>query len=373
MIDLTNNPNWRIELDELIRSIKSAEGFITVRCRNSLTHNIFSIKNFLGRRYGIDVSIIEETPLWANKIQNNEKWSEEDYFTTTKFAIKRKNIGIYNDRSWTFAVMTLGNKEKEVEKFCSSIRDIDNKFKHQILILGPRSPKYEKYKVDYIADIEKFNNDKYSRICDKKNLIIENAKNQNLLICHDRYYLDKNFLEGFDKYGYDFDFLSVDTIYEDKEIWFPHFVKMSNFVHEFEWNKERYLFRNTDYTKNNSFDNVFINGGLMIFKRDVVKDIRFNNCMFHHQIEDVEISKEFAKHHLPPKVNMYSRVITTKPIHHRIGHDHSYQEQYISAGGKITKKKKKNLYKRLRKILFKIIYNCITNKKLLIFLEKRIF
>ena len=38
----------------------------------------------------------------------------------------------------------------------------------------------------------------------------------------------------------------------------------------------------------------------------------------------------------------------------------------------ITKKKKKNLYKRLRRVLFKGIYNIISNKKLINFLEKGI-
>ena len=372
--DFANHINWQHELDEMIRLI-GAEGRIIIKCGNSLSHNMFSVKNYLGRRLGIEVKIEEESPLWSQKIKNGEKWSKEDLCTTTTFHIKRKNLEIYQNKSWTFAILTLGSKIEEVKKFCASIRNLDKKFEHQILIFGPQNSSYDQYKPDYIDNKiqKKFQDDIYSRICEKKNIIIDNAKNQNLLICHDRYYLDKNFFVGFEKYGYDFDFLSIDTIDEDKNIWFPHYVKMSNFIHNFQWHKEKFCFKKENFAKKNSLENIFINGGLMIFKRDIVKQIRFNECHFHYQIEDVEIAKEFGKYHIPPRVNLFSKAYTSSNINDKVGKDLTYQQDYICAGGIITKRKKKNLYKRLRRILLKVIYNIISNKKLINFLEKRIF
>ena len=372
--DFANHINWQHELDEMIRLIGS-EGKIIIKCGHSLTHNMFSVKNFLGRRLGIEVGIIEESPLWAQKMYRKEKWSKDDYCTTTTFHIKRKNLEIYQDKSWTFAILTLGKKVEEVKKFCASVRNLDKKFEHQILIFGPKNSAYDQYKPDYIDHKiqREYQDDQYSRICEKKNVIIDNAKNQNLLICHDRYYLDKNFFAGFEKYGYDFDFLSIDTVYEDKNIWFSHYVKMSNFIHNFQWHKEKFCFKKENFAKKNSLENIFINGGLMIFKRDIVKQIRFNECHFHYQIEDVEIAKEFGKYHIPPRVNLFSKAYTSSNINDKVGKDLTYQQDYICAGGIITKRKKKNLYKRLRRILLKVIYNIISNKKLINFLEKRIF
>lgn len=372
--DFANHINWQHELDEMIRLIGS-EGKIIIKCGNSLSHNMFSVKNYLGRRLGIEVSIEEESPLWAQKMYKKEQWSKEDLCTTTTFHIQRKNLEIYQDKSWTFAILTLGKKVAEVKKFCASIRNLDKKFEHQILIFGPKNPAYDQYKPDYIDHKiqKKYQNDQYSRICKKKNIIIDNAKNQNLLICHDRYYLDKIFFAGFDEYGYDFDFLSIDTVYENKNIWFSHYVKMSNFLHNFAWHKERFCFKREGFAKSNALDNVFINGGLMIFKRDIVKKIRFNECNFHYQIEDVEIAKEYAKNHIPPRVNLFSKAYTTSKTNDRVGKDLSYQEDYVCAGGVITKRKKKNLYKRLRRILLKGIYQLVTNKRLINFLEAKIF
>ena len=148
---------------------------------------------------------------------------------------------------------------------------------------------------------------------------------------------------------------------------------MSNFIHNFQWHKERFCLKKKDFTKKNSLDNIFINGGLMIFKRDIVKQIRFNECNFHYQIEDVEIAKEFARYHIPPRVNLFSTAYTSNKIDNRVGKDLSFQEEFICAGGIITKRKKKNLYKRLRRALFKGVYKIISNKKLINLIEKEVF
>lgn len=369
--DFAFHKNWKHELDEMIRLI-GKEGKLIIKCSSSLTHNMYFVKNFLYRRLGIEVSVEWEKPLTAQKIYKNEKWTKEDYETITVFNVKRKNLEIYKDKLWTFSILTTGNKVDEIQKFCSSIRNIDKTNKHQILIHGPKNKKYDKYKVDYV-EVNRNYREQYSEISAKKNDIIDCAKNQNLLICHDRYYINDSFFEGFNQYGYDFDILSVDTSFSQNDVWFPHYVKMFNFIHDFEWNKERYCFKHNDFAKNNVLDNIFINGGLMIFKRDIVKQIRFNECLFHQQIEDVEMSKEFAKYSLLPRANLLSKVTTTKDIDGKIGKDLSYIDRYISVGGKIIQKKKINLYKRIRKILLKGFYKLITNKKLINFLEKRIF
>ena len=365
--DFAFHINWQQELDEMVRLI-TEEGKLIIKCSHSLTHNMISVKNFLGRRMGLEVSIEFEIPLRAQKIYANEKWLDEDYKTITVFNIKRKNLEIYQNKLWTFAVLTLGEKVEDVEKFCASIRNLDKKNQHQILIQGAKNSKYDKYKVDYVPKIREYR-DKYSDICSKKNDVIDCAKNQNLLICHDRYYLSDNFFTGFAKYGYDFDFLSTEITYEENNNWFPSYVKMSNFTNDFEWNRERYCFKYQDFAKNNILENIFINGGLIISKKDIIKKIKFNECLFHHQIEDVEISKQFNKYKLPARANLLSKVFTTKIIEEKA----KYSNKYISVGGKIIQKKRPNLYKKINRAILKSVYVIISNKKLINFLEKRIF
>jgi len=369
-IDFSTRLNWRHELDEMIRLI-GEEGYLSVRCGQSLELNILNVKNFLGRRLGIEATIENENPRWAKKIINNEKWSKEDYVTKTIFKIKRKNLEIYQDKKWTFAVLTIGNKVAEVVKFCKSIRDLDPFNVHEILICGPKNEEYNKFNVNYLKNPRQYR-EEYSEVCAKKNDIIAEAKNQNLMICHDRYYLTDNFFEGFEKYGYDFDFLSVDTIFEDSGERFPHYVKMGYIKHDFKWHKEWFCFKNANYYKENALSQVFVNGGLAIFKRDVVKQIGYNECFFWHQVEDVEISKEFIKHNILPRCNLYSKLITSKKSSDNIGVN--LELSYEANKGSIRLKSKKlNFYKRIRRGFFKILYHAITNKKLLSYLESIVF
>lgn len=367
--DFSTHINWRHELDEMVRLI-GEEGLLKIRCGQNVNMNMLSVKNFLGRRLGLEVTIEEETPLWAKKISNKEKWTKDDYITTTTFRIKRKNLEIYQDKSWTFAVLTSGSKVENVVKFCASIRKLDPQTHHQILICGPRHESYEQYGVDYVSNLEKFRND-YAEICAKKNSIIDHAKNQNLLICHDRYFLAEDFFTGFEQYGYDFDFLSVNTLEKETNAWFQHYVKMGYIKHEFKWHKEWYCFKDKDFAKNNELYPVFINGGLNIFKRDVIKEIRYNPCFFWHQVEDVELSMEFSKHHLIPRSNMFSTVFTSKRSFANFGINIETYED-INGGEIRIPRKKLNKYKRLRRGIFKKLYQLITNKKLLNYLETEV-
>jgi hypothetical protein len=340
------------------------EGFLVIRCGQGAEMNMLSVKNFLGRRFGIEVSVVEESPLWAKKIINKEKWEKEEFITTTTFHIKRKNAEIYRDKKWTFAVVTSGSKIDNIVKFCESIRKLDQENQHQILIHGPHHKNYEKYQVDYVPQYDQYRND-YAEICAKKNSIIDHAKNQNLLICHDRYFLAENFFTGFEEYGYDFDFLSANIIEEGSNASFQHYVKMGYIKHDFKWHFE-WPCAEKEFAKQHELYPVFINGGLNIFKKDIVKNIRYNPCFFWHQAEDIEISREFIKHNLPPRINLFSTILTVKKVYEAVS--------VCSQGGEIRiARKRLNKYEKLRRGIFKRIYQLVTNKKFLSYLEKNVF
>ncbi len=367
--DFSTHLNWRHELDEMVRLI-GEEGLLKIRCGQNVNMNILSVKNFLGRRLGLEVTIVDESPLWAKKFSAKEKWSKEEYITTTTFRIKRKNLEIYRDKSWSFAVLTTGKRIENVVRFCASIRKLDPNNQHQILICGPYNDSYQQYGAEYTPNLEQYRDD-YAEICAKKNSIIDHAKNQNLLICHDRYFLTENFFEGFEKYGYDFDFLSVDTIEESTNAWFQHYVKLGYIKHSFRWHKEWYCFKDKNFVRDNELYPVFINGGLNIFKRDVVKQIRYNPCFFWYQVEDVELSMEFMKHHLIPRSNMFSTVLTAKRNRDAFGINIETYED-VNGGEIRVPRKKLSRYKRLRRGVFKKFYHFLTNKKLLDYLEKEV-
>jgi hypothetical protein len=210
------------------------------------------------------------------------------------FKIERLNIDKYNDNRWTFAMLTTGKKDENVLKFLESIRVNDKENKHEIIISGPKKEIYDKFNVKYL-DMSKFRDDEYAEISKKKNAIAEIASNPNLLIAHDRYYLNKTFFSDFKKYGYDFDFLSIKQLFEDGTE-YPSYTFL--YEPDLTWTYNvicmnyQYLFRRQ-----------YVNGGIMVFKTHNLRTIPFNNLLFWNQMEDVEISNAFINNSLIPRFN----------------------------------------------------------------------
>ena len=276
--------SWKIILDEAIRLLKE-NGKLIVHLHESKYLTIPLLKFFLGRNLNIQVYLDYES-------------KDSSIFV---FDIKRINFADYSSPLWTFAMLTGGKKDDLVLKFLESIRKHDPQNRHEIIISGPKKDIYDKYKVRYL-DLSKFRDNKYAEISRKKNAIADMAQNPNLLIAHDRYYLDDNFFEDFAKYGYDWDFLACRQQWEDGAE-FPFYCALyePELTYTTSINSHEYKhLLNTQY----------VNGGAMIFKTRTLQKIRFNPLLLWNQMEDVEITKSFIQNSVIPRVNWLSSLIT---------------------------------------------------------------
>ena len=278
--------SWKIILDEAIRLVKE-EGKLIVKTAANADISITDIKKFLGRNVNIDISIDYEY--------------KNDSIFIIVFNIKRHNFEIYKDNSWTFAMLTGGKKDDVVIKFLESIRN-NELSKSQIIISGPKKDIYDKYDVEYL-DLSKYRDNTYAEIARKKNDIAKMATGANILIAHDRFYLNDNYFKSFEKYGYDFDFLAVKQITEDN-FDFPSYCA----VYE-----PLYIFGQPIDCRDFSIllNTAYVNGGCMVFKTNTLNKIGFNSLLFWNQIEDVEITQEFISKSVIPRVNYLSEMIAT--------------------------------------------------------------
>lgn len=281
--------SWKIILDEAIRLLKE-NGRLVIKIAETAEITVPAVKNFLGRNINLDVSIDYEY--------------QKDGLYTIVFNIKRQNFEIYQDKTWTFAMLTGGQKDDVVIKFLESIRNNEST-KSQIIISGPKKEIYDRFDVEYL-DLSQYRDDKYAEISRKKNDIAKMASGANILIAHDRYYLNDNFFNDFEKYGYDFDFLAMRQIsaVDNKE--YPYYCYYYNHVLG-----HTHVGSSNDYMK--LFDTQYINGGLMVFKTKTLSKLRFNSLIFWNQKEDVEITLEFMKNSIIPRVNFYSNIYTERP------------------------------------------------------------
>ncbi|OHE70809.1 MAG: hypothetical protein A2007_02305 [Verrucomicrobia bacterium GWC2_42_7] len=283
--------SWRIMLDECIRLLKK-DGYLIVRTRQSNQITIPMIKSFLWRNPNLKVSVFYEKCASAG-FQLGE--------FNIIFQIERLHFECYQSKLWTFSMLTGGQRDENVVRFLKSIRDKDPEFKHEILISGPQKELYAPYAVKYVDTSSIREN--YAEIARKKNLIAAAATHPNLMIAHDRYWLSDTFFKDFEKYGYDFDFLAVKQLWDDGDE-YPYYCFVYN--NDLTWSypvksdNYQYLFNYYQY----------VNGGFTVVKTHSLKKIKFNDLLFWEQMEDVELTQEFLKHSIIPRVNYLAHAVT---------------------------------------------------------------
>lgn len=274
--------SWKIIVDEAVRLLKR-EGTLIINFHPSQDFTLPMVKHFLGRHSNLDVAVAYE---------------KDNIFV---FRIKRLHFEKYSDDSWTFAILTTGNKDKEVIAFLDSVRRNDKDNRHEIIISGPQKKSYDAYHVRYL-DMSQFRDDEYMEISKKKNAIAALATHANLLIVHDRYYLGDNFFEGFERFGYDFDLVAVNQKFENGETFpfytavYPPFLSWTHPVN----------FTNYNVLSSSQY----VNGGAIAIKTHTLQKLPFNSLLMWSQMEDVEMTGFLMHHSIIPRVNILSTLYT---------------------------------------------------------------
>lgn len=270
--------SWEAQLDELTRLLR-ASGTLILKFKQTNLVNLISVKRFLWRSLILEVKLTDQ---WID--------NQQDIFMVIN--VKRKNFDSYKKEKWTFALITDGQRNKNVEKFIKSVQ-IQAAGPHEILIVGPKA----KYKG---ARIIEFANGDLPRIAEKKNIIGLEAANQNICISHDRYKLDRNFVSNWKKFGYDFDFCTVAQRTQTGEI-YPSLVSLPQKIEQ--WQSPEY-FNDGVYADGN-----FINGGFFIIKKHLISDFPMNSLSLHNEAEDVEYSWSLRYGGVSTRINAFSRAI----------------------------------------------------------------
>lgn len=284
LLDDVGKLGWKLVVDESIRLLRE-EGRLMIRMRRNGVPSYILLKSFLGRHIGIQTAV------------EYERYDKESDLWTAVFRIKRLHYEQYLKSDWTFAIMTLGYKVDNVVRFLKSVRDHEPApGTSEILVMGPHNKEYDEYDVKYL-DLSPFRDDEYAEISKKKNAIVKAASGTNLLIAHDRFELAPSFFEGFEKYGYDFDFATVTQYTEDGRM-VPCYAAIRDKLRSSPmiWVQEyRHL-----------YDNQYVSGGLTVFKTATIKQVGFNDLLMWDQMEDVELTSVFVERGIVPRVNFAS-------------------------------------------------------------------
>jgi hypothetical protein len=282
--------SWKLALDECLRLI-GTEGLLVLRYKTRrMNFSNFGLKHFLFRRPGYEIEMV-----WEDGVQ-----TDTGFVATSIMRIRRLRVGVYRSSPWTLAVVTQGTRVENVARFCASVRAQDPDRRHEILVHGPAHPSYDEHGVRYLDT--PVDDERGLTLGKKKNTIARAAAHDHVMVVHDRYVLDPGFFDGFERFGYDFDVCTVRQSYDDGTP-YPAYCAL---------NGTGLLWSPTVHCENYNVlhQNQYVNGGLMIFKTHVLRELPFNDLLYWNQAEDVELCRVFIEAGLPPRVNYLSSATT---------------------------------------------------------------
>jgi len=267
--DLGSIKAWPMVLDEALRLLAPG-GILLIRFNNTQFLSVHELKNIM--------------ELWGEiEIQF------EHTYEKGPCVVAVKNIRVFprvtNLNCFTFGVITDGKRPVQLDAFIKSVHNLERKQDErvEIIVCGPEYLKkeLEAYGDDILLVVEPDQFKENGWITRKKNLITQASTSDNLIIVHDRYTVPGDFITNIQKYGGDYSVLACRHLQPDGRR-VPDWVTLGG-----EWTLTTPA--TLEYGDWTPF--IYLNGGVMIAKTEVLKKVRWNELLFWGQAEDVELTR----------------------------------------------------------------------------------
>jgi len=294
--DLGHHKQWPLIVDEALRLFEyGKQGTLFVRFSQSDLLSAFAFAAFLRRRSDFTFELAYQDAFESGTIL---------YCIRCQREASQPGLS-----SMEFAVITDGKRPGAVAHFIASvaaIRGIDL-IDWSIAVCGPAQADAKLAHTDgrirYIeAPIAHAGQGWITR---KKNLIVDTSHADNLLIAHDRYGLPTEFLEQLFEFGADFSVVVPRQVDRHGEP-FPDWVTIGS-----QWTRTgAAMLEYGDYSPHG-----YVNGGVIIAKRQVLARTAWNELLFWGQYEDVELSRALAAAGVTPRLarSVQLRVTAARP------------------------------------------------------------
>jgi len=185
---------------------------------------------------------------------------------------------------YTFAITTDFSNEKQLNEVIESIRQMQltyeffEEFDHEILVIGGKE-KEDDEEVRYIYFDE---SEKPGWVTRKKNILVQEAKFENIVLMHDYFLFDEKWLEAYERFGDDWEICSNPQLLFNGKRHFTDWVTWDSPIYPRytalpydEWSMTKYMYQS---------------GGYMVVKKYVLNENPFNENLVWGQADDVEWS-----------------------------------------------------------------------------------
>lgn len=284
--DINETKFFKILLKEWFYSIK-VEGNIIIKIKDNPILGFDKLLEEIGLLLGE-----------KGKIVIAEKRGGFVIYKKNKLALE-KNDSI---DKWSFGILSDGSKQDVLEQQIKSI--IALKIPHfEIIICGKYSSK-NKRKFLKVIDFPY----KLAWITRKKNLIVKNAKYENIVMTHNRFNFDKNWYEGMKRYGNYFEVLMC-RILDPRGRRAGDWLTYGRDIRD-RWINDTGLLEYEDWDSN-----LNINGSFYILKKSSWKKCPWDESRVWGQSDDDWMALDFHEKGLVPRFNKHSTIYTFPEIY----------------------------------------------------------
>ena len=211
---------------------------------------------------------------------------------------------------FTFGIITAGNQDHYINKIIDSI--IKNNIPtYEIIIVGnSKITKSDKIKI-----IEFDENVNHGWITKKKNIIVQNAMYENVVLLHDYIKLDDDWYNGFLKFGNDFDWCVTKIItidgnrFRDYTLFPGDFYGITGPGRIIDNYFNNFCLIPYDFENNiKTNKHMYISGSYYVIKRNIALMHPLNERLMHCCGEDLEYSARLNSNRIFIKCNSHSTV-----------------------------------------------------------------
>ncbi|HAU5562559.1 TPA: hypothetical protein JD264_01890 [Serratia fonticola] len=276
---ISNFNNWPFVLDELFK-LSIGKTIFSLRFQSSSPN--FSIPKFYRQIHHLSAGTAEFVSLDKSK-------NSDDYILC--FTATRREFDV--SRNWSFGILWDGRNEDFLKCYVDSVsRLTTSQSSIELIICGPK-PTFE-IELDHTVIQADENTERYANISRKKNLIIKHAKFENICLSHNRYQLADDFIKSFDRINHDYDVCVIKQVLRETGERVPDWVSQASDQRL----TANYLLKYGEYSPY-----IYIPGGLVIGKKNILMANLFNDLGTWNMAEDVELSQRLMASDYLPRLN----------------------------------------------------------------------
>ncbi|MBI2268238.1 MAG: hypothetical protein HYU80_02180 [Candidatus Blackburnbacteria bacterium] len=258
---------------------------------NIIYHGYVSTKELKNKKTEGLINFVKNAPSQANP-------SEEDgsYFRFVCKKLVSTKIPGDDINKWTFGMITKGERNEWIEEIIQAIHK-QKVPQYEIIVCGTYHGRKERNFI-YIPFKER---DDKGWITKKKNLIVRQARYENLCILHDRIVLGDDWFKGVKKYGNCFELMCVKQTLRGSSLRTGDWITYGGSTLDMPYGISKLDYEDWD-------EYVYVGGMLTILKKHIALEAPWDETRYWGEFEDVELTFRQRDLGFLARFNPYSSV-----------------------------------------------------------------